>query len=118
MCGDLKPIGSQLQKVYYGKPKGVYLALLANDWTGDVRYLREAFFDSLRDYKVMEKNVANRRSSRLESQQAGFGHTAAVSSCSTRYYHYIHSNNSGPCRAWEKPDQERMRKIMLLWVAR
>ncbi|KAK0659747.1 hypothetical protein QBC41DRAFT_237127, partial [Cercophora samala] len=41
-------------KVYYGKPKGVYLALLINNWTGNVRYLRKDFFESLRDYKVIE----------------------------------------------------------------
>jgi hypothetical protein len=29
-------VGSQLEKVYYGKPKGVFLALLVNDWGGDV----------------------------------------------------------------------------------
>jgi hypothetical protein len=49
-------IGSQLQKIYYGNPKGAFVALLVNDWTGDVNYLREKFFDSLRDYEVVEKD--------------------------------------------------------------
>ena len=40
----------------YGKPKGVFLTLLVNDWTGNVNHLRKEFFDSLRNYEVVEKN--------------------------------------------------------------
>ncbi|KAK3901970.1 hypothetical protein C8A05DRAFT_15921 [Staphylotrichum tortipilum] len=49
-------VGSQLQKFYYGSPQRVFLALLVNDWTGDVNCLRKTFFDSLRDYEVVEKD--------------------------------------------------------------
>jgi hypothetical protein len=48
-------VGSDLRKVSCGKSKGTYLVLLINDWEGDVQYIREAFFNSLQDYEVVEE---------------------------------------------------------------
>jgi hypothetical protein len=44
-------VGSGLKNLYYGKPRGANLMLLVNDWTGDIRFLKALFFESLRDYE-------------------------------------------------------------------
>ena len=50
-------LGSDLKKLYhYGKSKGINLSLLVNDWTGDVRYYKDLFFESLRDYEYDKEN--------------------------------------------------------------
>jgi hypothetical protein len=50
-------VGSDLQKVYDGKPNGAYIALLVNDWSGDVFYLRDEFLSLLKDHEVLEKGI-------------------------------------------------------------
>jgi len=41
-------VGRDLNK---SKFKSTKLTLLVNDWTGDVRYEKDLFFNSLRDYE-------------------------------------------------------------------
>jgi len=46
-------VGRDLNK---GKFKTTKLTLLVNDWTGDVRYEKDLFFESLRDYEYDEES--------------------------------------------------------------
>jgi hypothetical protein len=43
-------VGKDLENVYDGKCKDANLALLVNDWTGDVKYTKDLLFESLRDH--------------------------------------------------------------------
>ncbi|KAM7209797.1 hypothetical protein V8F06_014818 [Rhypophila decipiens] len=57
-------VGCDLKRLYYGKPNSAYLTLLVNDWTGDVQYMKELFFMSLRDHEYdKEKSEIRLKSS-------------------------------------------------------
>lgn len=48
-------VGADLKKICHGgKTDRTYLVLAINDWSGDARYLREVFFNSLQDHQYNE----------------------------------------------------------------
>jgi len=56
-------ISYNLNQMFWGKPKGVYAALLVNDWTGDVQYHKQLLFKSLREHEVVSESVVRLKGS-------------------------------------------------------
>lgn len=47
-------VGRDLKKLYHGKSKGIYLALLIHDETGDAKYITKSLFESLQEHEYDE----------------------------------------------------------------